>query len=106
MTTLVIHAPYYRVKNGARSFSAVLRTGIGDGYIIAPRELSILQSSQNVSVVVLDKDKKQRAEGLLVKLVSTTKARNGGQRYDVYIKDLTIVPYQSQSLNRSGVAVI
>jgi hypothetical protein len=56
--------------------------------------------------VVLDKDKKQRAEGLLIKPVPTVKAKNGGQRYDVHIKDLKPVIYKSEKLNHNGVAVI
>lgn len=106
MTILMIHAPYHRVKNGAKSFSAVLATGIGDGYIITPTQLSILHSNPNASVVVLDKNKRRRAKGILIKLNSTTKARNGAQRYDVHIKDLKPVLYKSQKLNRNGVSVI
>ena len=106
MTTLVIHAPYRRVKNGAKSFNAVLASGLGDAYIITPREFTILGSSRSASVVVLDKDNKGRAEGVLVKLVPTKKAKNGGQRYDVHIRDLKTVPYKSERLNRNGIAVM
>lgn len=111
MITLVIHTPYHRVKDGAKSFKAVLADGVGVGYIITPNELSILKSSSNVSVVVLDKDKKQRAEGTLINplinLVPTKKAENGKQRYNVKnIKNLKRVQYKSESLNRNGIAVI
>jgi len=106
MTTLILHAPYGKARLGAKSFSAVLSTGIGDGYIITPRQLAILRSASDVRVVVLDKNKGQRAEGLLVNLVMTTKTPRGKQRYDVYIRDLRPVGYSPETLNRYGVAVV
>jgi len=57
-------------------------------------------------VVLLDKVKKQRAEGVLVNLVSTGRlARPGVYRYDVHFKDAAVVHYKSERLNRCGVAV-
>ncbi len=55
---------------------------------------------------MLSKDELKRAEGELDKLVPTVKTRNGIQRYDVYIKNLRMVSYKPESLNRNGVAVI
>jgi len=103
--TLVIHAPDYSVKYGAKNFEAVLADGVGKGYAIFQKDISKLPP--NSTVVLLRKDKnKRRAEGLLVKLVPITKkSPQGIQRYDVHIKNLTVVPYKPEKLNRYGVAV-
>jgi len=105
MTTLVIHAPDYRVKNGGKSFEAILEDGIGPGYAIWDKWVKIIRSG--LTVVLLRKDKnKKRAEGILDTLVGTNRYVNGVQRHDIHIKGLTIVPYKSEKLNRYGVAVI
>jgi len=105
--TLVIHAPDYTVtKQGKKSFNAVLRTGVGVGYVIFPNDVSRL--AKGSPVVLLRKDKnKARAEGQLIKLVPTPKgAAVGRQRYDVYISGLKLVPYKPERLNRYGVALL
>lgn len=105
MTTLVIHAPDYRVKNGEESFETILEKGRGKGYIIFPKDVSRLPLGSKV--VLLRKDKNQkRAEGRLVNLPPTTKTSKGKQRYDVHFKDMKMVPYKPVRLNRFGVAVI
>lgn len=105
--TLVIHAPDYWVKGGGKkSFEAVLASGIGAGYAIYKKYMSILVPG--CKVVLLRKDKnKSRAEGSLVKLVPTNRyTPQGIQRYDVHIKNLTVVSYKPVKLNRCGVAVL
>jgi len=52
------------------------------------------------------KDEQKRAEGELIRLVRNGKAGNGIQRYDVHIKNLRMVSYKPESLNRNGVAII
>lgn len=105
MTTLVIHAPTAKArKEGKRSFEETVKAQIGDGYAIAKKLVSQLSSGNKV--VVLDKWKDARAEGKLVQLVKKEKAGNGIQRYDVHIRDLKIVPYKPESLNRNGIAII
>lgn len=105
MATLVIHAPDYRVKDGAKSFEKVLGDGIGEGYAIGQKYISKLPKGSNVVLLRKDRNRK-RAEGILVKLVPTTKTPQGIQRYDVHVEKWTKVPYKSEKLNRFGVAVI
>jgi len=106
ITTLVIHAPDYRVKGGAKSFEAIFESGIGPGYAISQKDLSRLPPDSKV--VLLRKDKNQkRAEGRLVKLVFTGGTiPQGIKRYDVHFNDRKLVPYKAERLNRFGVAVI
>ena len=53
--TLVIHAPDYSVKYGAKNFEAVLADGVGKGYAIYQKDISKLPP--NSTVVLLRKDK-------------------------------------------------
>ena len=106
MATLIIHAPDYRVKDGAKSFEKVLADGIGEGYAIGQKYISKLPQGSKVVLLRKDRDKK-RAEGTLVKLISTNRyTPQGIQRYDVHTKGLTVVPFKSERLNRFGVAII
>ena len=111
MTTLVILAPDYKVKRGGMSFKAVLTGGIGPQYAIYESIISQL-TIPGSKVVVLRNNKigslhkRERAEGLLVKLVQTTKTRGGIWRYDVYFEKWKMVGYAPEDLNRCGVAVI
>ena len=105
MSTLVINAPKAKVEQTrAQSFEATFASGVGDGYAIT--KILFAQLSAGCGVVLLDKDQGKRAEGTLVQLVPTEKTENGIQRYDVHIKNLKMVPYKPESLNRNGVAVI
>jgi hypothetical protein len=105
MSALVIHAPKRKVEaEGKRSFEETLRTGVGDGYAIA-RSL-VKQVNPGSKVILLDKWRDLRAEGVLLQLVPTEKTGNGIQRYDVHVKDWRSVPYKTESVNRNGVAVI
>ncbi|NLE95711.1 MAG: hypothetical protein GX600_08540 [Dehalococcoidia bacterium] len=105
MTSLVLHAPSGKARQeGKKSFDDTVRDGIGDRYAIGSK--SYQQTRPGCRVVILDKDKRRRAEGTLVKLEATEKTVSGMQRYDVYIRDLTIVPYKSEDLTRTGIAVI
>jgi|GEM_PF-1330195 len=107
-TTLVISAPYSRGKPGTpNSFETYFQTGVGKGYIIHSTEIGKLGPGS--TVVLLRQDKlKQRAEGILVKLVATSKTPKGNQRYDVYFKDQGMVTFKGEKLNPFdfGVAVI
>ena len=110
MTTLVIHAPDYRVKDGAKSFEQVLADGIGKGYAIYEKYKSKLPEGSKV--ILLRNDKNQRrAEGYLINLLKTgIKTDNGIWRYDVHINGLReVLPYSyspAEKLNRCGIAVI
>ena len=110
MVTLVIHAPHYRAAQGAKSFHAVLATGIGDGYAIFQKDHALLTQAllnPGCKVVLLEKDKRQlRAEGYLVHLLPTGKSTpQGVKRYDVVIRGLRVVPYKAEKLNHFGVGV-
>jgi len=105
MSTLVIHAPEAKVKKGSKSFEGIFKVGIGPGYAISQYDRSKLAPGS--TVVLLRNDKNQRrAEGLLVRLVPSTKTPQGIQRYDVYFEKQTVAPYKPEKLNRFGVAVI
>jgi hypothetical protein len=105
MAILVVNAPKRTVhQENAKSFEKTFQSGIGDGYAISKNLFD--QLSPCCVVVLLSKDQKLRAEGRLIKLVSTTKTKNGIQRYDVYIENIAIVPYRPERLNRNGIAVI
>ena len=104
MTTLVIHAPDWKVhQEDARSFERVFACGIGDGYAI-PERLA-LKLYVGCDVVLLSKDERKRAEGKLRELVPTSKTNSGMQRYDVYVENLERVPYKAEPLARTGIAV-
>jgi hypothetical protein len=103
--TLVIHTPRWRVDaEGERSFEDVLASGVGDGYAIPARLAALL--SPGARVVLLCKDQRQRAEGVLERLRPTGKTGSGMVRYEVTIRDLQTVPYEPEALGRTGVAVI
>lgn len=104
MTTLVLHAPKWRVRaNRARSFEQVMNTGIGDRYAIPAGWVG--QCQPGIRVVVLCKEERKRAEGTLIRLVRANQAGNRMWRYDVHIQNLAKVPYVPESLYRSGVAL-
>jgi hypothetical protein len=105
MSTLVIHAPLSKAQQqGKRSFAQTITTGVGDGYAINRRLRQ--QVNPGDGVIVLDKDARRRAEGTMTGLQPNGWTGNGIQRYDVFTRDLAIVPYQSEALNRNGVAVV
>ena len=104
MAILVLHAPRTGTLENKRSFASTLASGIGDEYAI-PQNL-VAKLSSGCKVVLLNKDDAERAEGTLVELVPTSKAGNGIQRYNVRVADLKMVPYRSERLTRTGVAVI
>jgi hypothetical protein len=104
MTTLVIHAPKTKVESGQlHSFQDYFKTGIGIGYIIAKNKaISLIPP---ITVVLLDKDQKLRAEGNLIKIVPTRKTPRGKQRYDVHFNGQRMVPYKPESIDRYGVSI-
>lgn len=104
MTILVINAPRQMVRaQRKKSFAKTFSSRIGKGYAIWSRWFA--RCYPGCKVVLLSKDERKRAEGKLVKLVPVSKARNGIQRYDVYIRNLTKVTYRPEPLNRNGVLV-
>lgn len=105
MTTLVIHAPSGKARReGKKSFDETLKNGRGDGYAIDSKRYHLVYPG--CRVVLLDKDKRQRAEGWLVELEETEKTGSGMQRYNVYVENMVIVPYRSEILTHWGIAVI
>ena len=105
MAILIINAPKQMAQSDKKkSFDSTFATGVGEGYAISSQLYE--RCRPGCRVVLLSKDERKRGEGKLVRLVPTSKAGNGIQRYDVYIEGLTRVPYRSEPLNRNGVAVI
>lgn len=105
MTTLVIHAPSGKARQeGKKSFDDTFKEGVGDRYAIDLKSYGLLYPG--CDVVLLDKDKRQRAEGRLLKLVEVSKTEAGMQRYDVYIENLRMVQYKPERLARCGIAVM
>lgn len=108
MATLFIGAPYRIASPGQRySFEYICKTGIGEGYAIWEKWVSIIKSGWAVVLLRNDKDEK-RAEGILVDLKPTGKYTKGVQQYDVHMRDLTQLPYKRppKNLNPFGVLVI
>jgi hypothetical protein len=104
MLTLVIHAPKARVrKDGSRSFLGTFNSGVGEEYAIYSTLPPIPSGSK---LVLLSKDEELRAEGDVLQLVPKGKAKNGVQLYDVHVRNLQMVSYKPEPLNRCGVAVI
>jgi hypothetical protein len=114
MKALVIHAPDSKVKLGAPSFATILAQGMGPGYAIPKSWIPQLPTGSKVVVLRNNKvgplSKRERAEGVLVKLGKTTipptKTPQGIQRYDVYFKDYRTVTYKPENLERWGTALI
>jgi hypothetical protein len=116
MPSLVIHAPEYQLREGAKSSNDTFETGIGEAYALNSTILGQLPPVGIIRpgwrVVLLCKDKKWRAEGRLVRLEPAIKdgrpwfTKNHIRRYDVYVKNFKMVPYEPVPLNRNGVAVI
>lgn len=110
-TILIIHAPYSKGKpETPTSFETYMQTGVGKGYAISQKEVSLLCSGSKVVLLRNDRDK-QRAEGILVKLVKTNaKTPQGIQRYDVCFQEQKEVDYSymkpAEKLTRRGVKVI
>jgi hypothetical protein len=105
MLTLVINAPKAKTQEeNKRSFKSTFHSGVGDEYAIWSH--LVLHLVPGCKVVLLSKDEELRAEGELVELVAKSKTGSGIQRYDVHIKNLKMVPYKAEHLNRNGVAVI
>lgn len=106
MATLVMNAPSVKVQRGTiyRTFQDIFMSGTGLGYAISAN--LVAQLGPGSRVVLLSKDVEKRAEGELVQLIPVQKAGNGIQRYDVRMKNMRMVPYHPERLNKNGVAVI
>src|SRR5215207_9900369 len=106
MPTLVISAPSWR--KDAKPFGEVFRSLLGEGYALAKTELAAI--SPGCPLILLDKDKKRRAEGRVAQLQPTGIFTGGHmQRYNVHLAHLSEVPYGDSSsirLNRRGVAIV
>ncbi len=111
MLKLILSAPQSQAQGGKRSFDSTVTLSIGDSYGISRKNYEKLSEAlvkgNPVQVIVLCKDGKRQAEGLLVKLVRTIKPFHDLQRYDVHIKNLKIVPFTGAgiALTRKGVTV-
>jgi hypothetical protein len=81
-----------------------MKFGIGKGYAIPSTQIGLV--APKCKVVLLSKDQKRRAEGILVRLKPTKKAGNGQQRYDVHVRGFKKVPYRPERLTRNGIAII
>lgn len=117
MPSLVIHAPDYQTyQEDKQSFDDTFKSGKGNAYALNKTILARLQPEGTVMpgwrVALLCKNSKLRAEGELVGIKPAIKnggpwfTKNGIRRYDVYIKNIEMVPYRPEALNRNGVAII
>ena len=105
MPTLILHAPDWRTtEDGAKSFNQTIIDGVCSGYAI-PSTI-VAGVILGIKVVLLNKAKWLRAEGVLVSSSPTEKTKSGIQRYDIKIRDVKLVTYQPERLGRTGVAVI
>jgi len=69
-TTLVIHAPDAKAREGSKSFEDILKDGVGSGYAISKKDMGRLAPGCTVVLLRKDRDRK-RAEGRLVRLYPT-----------------------------------
>jgi hypothetical protein len=109
MPTLVLNAPRDKVRTeGKHSFEQSLQDRVGHGYAIPLKYAETIQSTLSSWIVVLlDKYTRDRVEGKLVRLEKTgEKTSQGILRYDVHTTQLKRVPYKSESLTRTGIAVL
>ena len=105
MTTLVIHASLEMAEQqGKRSFDQTLAVGVGDAYALSQSQFQ--QVSPGDRLLMLEKETRSCAEGMVAGLQPNGWTLNGMQRYDVLMQDMVIVPYQNVPLKRWGVAVI
>jgi hypothetical protein len=104
MATLIINAPK---KGTKRSFEEVIKTGYAVGYAISRKDYQKLMPKTS-EVIIIRKNFKyeKRAEGILYKIEEGGKTPQGVQRYNIWIKDIKLVNYMSEKINRFGVAVI
>lgn len=103
--TLVIHVPASRSQQQQwASFDDTLAAGLAEDCAIYQALHD--QIEDGCGVVLLDKEQGKRAEGTMTSIAKTTKAKNGVQRYNVYVGDLKRVQYKSERLNRCGISLI
>jgi hypothetical protein len=109
MPTLVLNAPRDKVRTeGKHSFEQSFQDRVGHGYAIPLKYAESIQSNPSRwTVVLLDKYTGDRVEGKLIKLEETgEKTSQGILRYDVYTTQLKRVAYKSESLTRTGIAIL
>lgn len=125
MPALVINAPTLQAAlRGARDFDTVLKLRVGEAYCFTSSEAQEIRPGWNV--IVLDKTKRRRADGKLVRLEPVAHGgpcSSGKAPYDVYLDDhleevdfdaplppLSLTPKRirdgSLRLNRSGIAIL
>jgi hypothetical protein len=106
MATLYLSAPEEKSQGGSgfyRDFYTILQSGVGPDYAIYASLIG--QVRAGISVVVFDRNRRLRAEGVVFAV--TPKPSNRVQRYDVEIRGLATVSYTNPpSVNRCGVAVL
>jgi hypothetical protein len=106
MPSLYLSAPRVMVQHGNgfyRDFFTILQSGIGPDYAIYQSLKE--QISCGMPVVVFDRDRSLRAEGIVSAIVP--KRSNRIQRYDVQIQNLRPVSYSNPpKVNRCGVAIV
>jgi len=103
---LVLSAARDKVStaNAAPSFEQIVATGIGPTYAISDsdrRKISI-----GCRVVIIDKQKRKRAEATVDRFVLAGKTETGMQRYDVHFKDVQEATYSDERLERWGTSVV
>lgn len=108
MPTLYLSAPKAKTQQAAgfyKDFYTILASGKGPDYAISSNLIG--QVCAGIKVVVFDRDRRLRAEGVVTHYSVKGKAGNGITRYDVYIRNLTPVSFsRPPRVNRSGVAVV
>ena len=108
MTTLYLNVPKDKVNGeGKKSYADTLSSAVGSGYAIPMGQA--MQCVPGSGTVLLCQATSQRAEGRIKALKMTGEvAGNGIVRYDVYMEDLTAVPYHPAPANfgRTGILVV
>src|SRR5882724_7871965 len=106
MPTLYLSAPFDKTQEGQtafyKDFYRIVQNGIGPDYAIYSTLIG--QIRPGLKVVLFDRVRQKQAEGKVTQVIP--KPSNRVPRYDIYIQDLTTVPYSSPPrVNRCGVEV-
>ncbi len=108
MTTLYLNVPKDKVDGaGKKSYEDTMKSAVGSSYAIPMSQA--VQCVSGSDVVLLCQATGQRTEGKRTELKPTGETTGSGMvRYDVYMEDLTPMPYRPapSSFGRTGVLVV
>jgi len=111
MTTVYLSVPYQKEDahgDVKKDIDESLKTKIANGYILNDIQLGHLKNSGTIKVVMLDRIRKRRAEGIASNWMSTGKITRFGERHDFKLSELSEVSFSPVvfKYHRTGVKII